>query len=516
MTTISRILWAPASAHTLRCRAGTSAVLCAALGLLVGALGCSGREHASTPPQASTILLRSPVQLGTPDQHAVAFPHAAHTQALAQEGCRTCHGANPDGTMKVVVTNAAPAEDKDGFMNRVHALCLGCHEQQLKKSAKAGPVTCGGCHRDSVEPPTPSPAAMTWLLHSKHVGALNDECKQCHHVFDEKANQLRYEKGKEHACGSCHGAMDQGRNLSARHAAHTSCVGCHERRVAKHEKAGPTDCTGCHGWTPKPGEKALPLQHERPAAAWIASQGATFAAVAFQHEAHEAQAAFCTTCHHSKLDRCDSCHSPHGKKEGHGITLAQAYHDAASPRSCVGCHASHAAQPACKGCHGMLATDTQTSSCRVCHNGPSGGVPSKDTPVPAAQKVALQPLPAFGPDFPENIQLDSETSQYAPAQVPHGRIVTKLHEIASQSGLASVFHGRTEVLCTGCHHHTPVGQRPPSCGACHEKDAILGRDQPALKAAYHRQCVGCHERMQLKAVGCTDCHERKAVAEKSP
>ena len=33
-----------------------------------------------------------------------------------------------------------------------------------------------------------------------------------------------------------------------------------------------------------------------------------------------------------------------------------------------------------------------------------------------------------------------------------------------------------------------------ACASCHGRTADATRDKPALKEAYHRQCIGCHER----------------------
>jgi cytochrome c553 len=53
---------------------------------------------------------------------------------------------------------------------------------------------------------------------------------------------------------------------------------------------------------------------------------------------------------------------------------------------------------------------------------------------------------------------------------------------------------------------------PPKCASCHGKTADMKLpDRPALKAAYHLQCMGCHERMKVDPVAktdCTGCHEQ--------
>ena len=66
--------------------------------------------------------------------------------------------------------------------------------------------------------------------------------------------------------------------------------------------------------------------------------------------------------------------------------------------------------------------------------------------------------------------------------------------------------------CAECHHMRPAdpeAKETVSCAACH-RDAFdakaLGR--PGLKAAYHQQCMGCHEERNQGPVGCTDCHAK--------
>ncbi len=91
--------------------------------------------------------------------------------------------------------------------------------------------------------------------------------------------------------------------------------------------------------------------------------------------------------------------------------------------------------------------------------------------------------------------------------------------------------------CSACHHHTTgTGTTDQRCTSCHaesEAVAIVGCsschvaarfsadqlnivssnvylyhiDKPGLKAAYHWNCVGCHEQMD-GPTGCLDCHSR--------
>lgn len=66
--------------------------------------------------------------------------------------------------------------------------------------------------------------------------------------------------------------------------------------------------------------------------------------------------------------------------------------------------------------------------------------------------------------------------------------------------------------CTKCHHLRPADpelSETAACSACHQK--AFNPDMPeriGLKAAYHIQCMGCHEDMKKGPVDCLGCHGR--------
>jgi hypothetical protein len=122
-------------------------------------------------------------------------------------------------------------------------------------------------------------------------------------------------------------------------------------------------------------------------------------------------------------------------------------------------------------------------------------------------------LPAPSKDFPERVTIRALARSYAPSLMPHGRIVRKLYALTGGSRLALAFHGGPDALCAGCHHHEKRGVRPAPCAACHTRAGHPTRDQPGLQAAYHRQCMGCHQKMGLrKWLGCESCHKKAATA----
>lgn len=66
--------------------------------------------------------------------------------------------------------------------------------------------------------------------------------------------------------------------------------------------------------------------------------------------------------------------------------------------------------------------------------------------------------------------------------------------------------------CALCHHRRPLdpaAKETTRCSACHQ-DAFHP-DQPerlGLKAAFHQQCMGCHQEMQQGPTDCLGCHRK--------
>lgn len=482
------------------------------IGILAGGLlGCLDDSHGQkTALGPSTVVLRlaDSASLRRP---AVPFDHGRHTTALGQESCETCH--QRDGSGKVsfgpIVRDSLVGDEG---MNAYHDACTRCHEDRSKEGKSAGPVTCGGCHalRGGGSISTRAEIRFDYALHHRHEAAEHGACKRCHHVYDEKSQKLVYEKGKESACRTCHGAKDEGKKPSLRRASHAACVSCHEGHAAKGEKAGPTRCEGCHDAqrlaTTGPMNNVPRLERGQPNWTWLRADGATTALVAFNHEGHEKVTRSCSSCHHESLRACKDCHTLDGKSEGGFVTLEQAYHRPSSTHSCVGCHREQTQQTNCAGCHHAPPEGDGESSCKRCHTGPPGNTVADALPPPNHPPAQLEELPPASDDFPEQISLEHMPGgTYGPASFPHRRIVQRLDQAVRHSRLATQLHGRLETLCAGCHHHTPLGSRPPKCSTCHAAKGAPTQDRPGLRAAYHRQCVTCHQQMEIKA-GCTDCH----------
>ena len=93
------------------------------------------------------------------------------------------------------------------------------------------------------------------------------------------------------------------------------------------------------------------------------------------------------------------------------------------------------------------------------------------------------------------------------------RIVLKLAESLRGNKLAEYFHADSTTLCQGCHHNSPASTKPPQCASCHGKTSeALNLTRPGLMAAYHQQCIQCHDKMGLEKPAsrdCTACHAKR-------
>ena len=462
----------------------------------------------------ATVTMQFPATFGDMQRPAVEFDHKTHTDALEAEGCETCHRIDDNGVLIPRLASGLDIENRDDLIDAYHDSCMGCHRERSDEALAAGPLTCGECHVKR-SPGTPTRAAMAfdYSLHGRHAKAFEDKCENCHHVFDEATEQLVYVKNQEEACRSCHGEADEEGKLSLANASHRACVSCHLRRIRMELDSGPTLCVGCHELAQRAAIDRLDevprLVRGQPDTVWIHSADAKSATVAFDHLGHEPVTGSCSTCHHQTLKPCDACHSLQGSPEGSGVTIAQAYHLSASEHSCVGCHAEHTAATECAGCHHSMSRLPAESTCVHCHNGPLPGSEALQV-APVLAEVRLAALPAVSDAYPETVVIDGLVDRYEASKLPHAKIVATLDDYVRSSKLAGRFHGDTETLCSGCHHHSPVGTRPPPCRACHAAEADPTRDRPGLKVAYHRQCVGCHKAMGLPQQGCTDCHAQRS------
>jgi len=357
-------------------------------------------------------------------------------------------------------------------------------------------------------------------------------CELCHHVVDESTKKLIYKKDSENACGACHKAQDEKSVRSLKKVVHAACITCHMKTHEAAKKAGdmrserrwgPYECKGCHGEHKVPtqeeiqklprlvrGQKeVMDLSYPMPQDPSQASPLpiVRMKAVPFNHKLHEPRAQFCNTCHHHSLEKCANCHPIGGDiKKGGGVSYERAYHTATAKEACAGCHNSEQNKATCAGCHSRQAVQLPQTSCQTCHKGPvNGNWP--ESPI-ISDAVDLQKVP-------ERIKIKTLQKEFEPADFQHVKIIKRLIGISNQNPLAKWFHnGNQNVLCVSCHHHTPAeaGNSVPKCVSCHGRSfdpAMLGR--PGTLAAYHRQCMECHENMKQKPqpLECTKCHAEK-------
>ena len=467
----------------------------------------------------SVVMIRLPQELGTLTRPAVQFDHGAHAEALADNGCQVCHTVN-EAALTPKYAPVAELEGRNALLDGYHAACMDCHAERTRDGLASGPVTCGECHvrQRGTAVSRRAEMAFDYSLHGRHAQAYPQDCGACHHVLDEATNTLVYLKGAEDACGACHFGQPVEGVPDERTAAHTDCVGCHLDRQANQAVAGPVRCVGCHSAERQQAYAQLVpvprLERGQPDYTWVHTPGTRSALVPFDHLGHEPQAESCSGCHHQSLQPCANCHTLTGASEGGGVTLERAYHQAGSGHSCVGCHAEATKADECAGCHAVLSTVPSERACVVCHRGPAAATVDPEALPPVEwTDAAMDELPPVSDALPEKVVIDQLVDEYQASVLPHRKIVARLDAIARGSGLASRFHGGVDVLCSGCHHNTPVGERPPKCESCHGASAAPTADRPDLKTAYHRQCLGCHQEMQIAEQGCTDCHALRTSGE---
>jgi hypothetical protein len=472
---------------------------------------------------------------GELERPQVLFDHKIHADKYTQEGCRTCHPQNNEGSFVFDLPVKERTRQKEAVMDAYHTQCIGCHTKLIRESKKAGPVQCGSCHRKTFETATMHypHCEFDFAIHDKHVRKLNEDCSHCHHIYDieEESEDLRlvYEQGTEESCFYCHDlekkrgpalsritqvAKEQG--LSMRKVSHAQCVNCHLDFRKKGEKAGPVACSECHTGKYKTESELVKVprpDRDQPAKPFLFLNDAQMKGVLFDHELHEKNAATCRSCHHETLMACRKCHGLTGSPEGGGINIAGAYHDIFSQSGCTGCHAVKKSRKDCAGCHHhLIGIDVQAKGpkkefCAVCHSG-------RKEKSSSGRQISFTELSTR--KVPEKVTIKILEKEFEPAIFPHREIVKKLIEISNRSEMATYFHRDIGTICTGCHHESdPQAEEkpnnPPQCRRCHSLTFDpQNLNKPRLIAAYHRQCIGCHDMMGIaKTKECRDCHKEK-------
>jgi len=510
----------------------------------------SGNKIAIAHSEIFGVLQRPPV----------IFDHQKHVEVIEKEGkkewdtCKTCHRVKRDKKdKKEFLVFDFPKEiskkDYKGYMNAYHKECIGCHKQRMKENKKTGPVTCGDCHKENVNIAKFKYPVMEFdfKLHDEHEKKLKDRtknktvketCKLCHHTYDLKTKKLVYQNGTEESCYYCHDLTVKKRgpelskilkitskeNDNIKKVSHIRCLNCHleiKKEIAlskvKAEKVPPIKCVKCH--TGKYRSVKDLKNVPRPDRAqkdiiFINVKNAKMKGVPFDHKAHEYAHKTCRECHHEGLKPCKDCHTLKGSPKGDYINLAEAYHSVFSDYSCVGCHNRKIAQNKdCMGCHifipamDVAAKTPDKEMCAKCHTG--------------KKQVVLPSLISTAKLDPKVVKSDIEIKvlekDFKPAKFPHRKIIDDLVKVSNNDKLSRYFHGNLQTVCRGCHHQSKkeaeVGNyKLPACINCHSIGFDpLNPTKPKLMAAYHQQCIGCHDAMKLKKPTrrCTDCHAKK-------
>ncbi len=500
------------------------------------AYGLQGRVKMSGAKRPDVITIDGLKQFGPLERPAVLFLHDKHTEYVEkkQKNCTECHLM--DKEMLSPKFKRIQDGSREQVMEIYHLQCVTCHQESRGQVEKPGPEACGQCHLE--QPSVASsrqPMGMDKWLHARHSKALEKKCELCHHEYDAKAKKLFYAKEKEGTCRYCHKAVTEENRSSMRLASHASCIDCHRKRVASAQSAGPAKCAGCHDpAAQKAFEKIEPLQRmerKQPDVVFVKKGKALEAQdapdirmnpVPFDHKAHEGYNDTCRVCHHADLKSCSDCHSIEGTQEGKGIKLAQAMHQIGQNASCMGCHDTRKADKNCAGCHALIGRtrEPDKGTCLLCHLAPQGTLKNPYAASDAAETARrlLESRPTVAgtfeeADIPEKVVIKAISKAYEPVELPHRKIVATLVKNIKDKPLAQYFHREKGTVCQGCHHHSPPAVKPPQCGSCHgnsfqESNLFM----PGLMAAYHQQCMGCHQKMGIEkpaSTDCTACHIEK-------
>ena len=266
--------------------------------------------------------------------------------------------------------------------------------------------------------------------------------------------------------------------------------------------------------------------------------------VVFNHKLHEGKVQECESCHHTGDPvPCTTCHTVEGKAEGNFITLERAMHatniapskDGQTPHSCVSCHEKvYTQRQECAGCHNIVTPTRNDTWCAVCHadvptmtreqlrEGIAGKLDPEENAALAQTAIASRkPVSYLDPKrMKYKVSIDALVDKYGPNIFNHARHIVSLKNKIRDDKLANAFHSTPEIYCQTCHHHTPATSKPSKCISCHTPSIDKKHPgRPPLKAAYHLQCMGCHDGMDVKRprkTDCTACHKlRTAEQEES-
>ncbi len=498
-----------------------------------GSLWAAGEAAKPGIARADLIKINAIAKYQKLEMGKPIFAHDQHTEALAAMGkdCSACHLSAKDGKMSLKFMRLEDKSAKE-LQSLYHEKCMGCHTAIKKSGTKSGPQDgeCKSCHdlagkyvstfvRQGYGAASHAAHVASKLVPPPAGEARN--CATCHHNVKTP--------GKEDSCRVCH-LEAHGVKPDYPTVGHTFCVDCHNKVVKQAPKA-PVNCAGCHSAeavAKQQSTKDVPrLMRGQPdqtvmfPVTAIGDGKAAMAPVVFDHKVHEGKVAGCRTCHHLRIGTCGSCHTAEGSAAGGYVSLEASMHKEDSARSCVGCHQKQLQKAECAGCHGFVKPERNAAYCAVCHvpglkptdDQTKAGVADK---LPLAEKVQLagsvkaERKPAGLPDYdkvPDVVIIGSLKDKYEANEFNHrAHIENYIGSSVDSDKLGQAFHTDKATLCQGCHHMSPPSMTPPKCSSCHGKEqSANAAGRPALKAAYHMQCMGCHDRMKVEPVAKTDC-----------
>ncbi|MCK5125102.1 MAG: cytochrome C [candidate division Zixibacteria bacterium] len=482
--------------------------------------GCVESKAVEIIERADVITIDDMKTFGDLERETVLFPHDLHTDALAKEGksCETCHTKN-DKDKYIPLFNRTGTTDYETVFDQYHTGCIDCHKERDPENS--GPVVCGDCHRrQPVYQSSWSEIGFNKSLHFRHAEANMEKCEHCHHVYDENSKQLVYAKNQESSCRDCHKQEKIDNKIPLEQAAHYQCFGCH----LVNDDSGPTTCAGCHDAVAQTNFKVVEnpkrLFREQPDKLFLTVgeneiTDSKMSTVPFWHISHEEYLDDCRTCHHETMKACKECHLLIPTDEAvTQVTIQQAMHDVNSKHSCIGCHDEEKSRSECAGCHSMMEQGKLSEqSCTICHSGPKpdAAVRMTTSKMKKQNPVKISKLTFRAKDIPDTVFIGTLSDKYEPAVFPHKKIIDVLAKHVKDSKIAEYFHGSEDVLCQGCHHHSPAGEIPPLCESCHNQPFNESDiHKPGLYGAFHRQCIGCHQEMNItEPSDCVGCHAQK-------
>lgn len=498
------------------------------------------------PLPAGRVILYPATADGKGELPPVPFDHDAHAKVMQDRGqdCTSCHKPAAQGESDAGKTALSYAfkntreKSAKSAKDLFHDGCISCHAAQAKTGKPSGPqeAECRACHNApaAAQNAKPFDPALDKGLHARHITSRDVtapgkkpgtvapvNCAACHHPIAGDATG----KTTRESCRSCHEPFRQ--------TAHDNCISCHLTVTKAKKPSGPVNCAGCHDaatWNKytRPA-KVPPLFAGQPASRLMTPQPAkdgkdaptSLPPVPFNHKVHENALPSCRSCHHSTLKSCSSCHTTEGSPQGGGVTLPQAMHKADSTYSCVGCHEKRKTTTTqCAGCHTPKPVAMVKQDCAFCHKGATpdqakaagakAGMSAPATTPPATPAPTGDATPAAPPAPPEKVTIGGLSNEFEPSVLPHGDIIRALNKgITAAAPSMTAMHTENYTACQACHHNSPPSATPPKCASCHEKSAPAGAarpdSRPLLKEAYHQQCMGCHDRMQIKKPANTDC-----------